>query len=74
MPRITIYGDGGFDPDLPDNNVLEEYEEPDTNTPIADAHTVIDAVRDPDQETPSVEERLAAIEVLLVPPPTGEPA
>lgn len=71
MPRITIYGEGGFDPSLPNNNIVEEHEAPDTNSPVADAHTVIDAVRDPGQETPSIEERLAAIEVLLVPPPTG---
>ena len=26
MRRVTVYGVGGFDKDLPDNNVVEEYE------------------------------------------------
>ena len=29
MTNVTVYGPGGFDPSLPDNNVIEEYEVPD---------------------------------------------
>lgn len=25
---ITIYGEGGFDPDKPNNNIIEQYEVP----------------------------------------------
>jgi hypothetical protein len=27
--RVTIYGIGGFDPSLPNGNIIEEYEVPD---------------------------------------------
>jgi len=65
---VTVYGLGGFDPSKPNGNVLEQYDDghPDT-TPQDDAAAVIQAVRDPKQETPSVEDRLAAIETLLIP-------
>jgi hypothetical protein len=26
MPKVTIYGIGGFDPNKPNNNIIEEYE------------------------------------------------
>jgi hypothetical protein len=29
MPNVTVYGRGGFDPSLPDGNVIEQYEVPD---------------------------------------------
>jgi hypothetical protein len=29
MPNVTIYGPGGFDPSLPNGNIIEEYDLPD---------------------------------------------
>lgn len=29
MPRVTIYGEGGFDREKPNNNIIEQYEIPD---------------------------------------------
>jgi hypothetical protein len=29
MTNVTIYGPGGFDPSLPNGNIIEEYEVPD---------------------------------------------
>lgn len=31
--RITVYGEGGFDPDAPDNNIVEEYDVEDVDDP-----------------------------------------
>ena len=32
MPRIVTYGEGGYDPSKPDNNVLEIIEIPEEET------------------------------------------
>jgi hypothetical protein len=29
MPKVTVYGPGGFDPSLPNGNIIEEYDLPD---------------------------------------------
>jgi hypothetical protein len=29
MPTVTVYGSGGFDPSLPNGNVIEQYVAPD---------------------------------------------
>jgi hypothetical protein len=29
MPTVTVYGLGGFDPSLPNGNIIEQYEVPD---------------------------------------------
>jgi hypothetical protein len=29
MPKVVIYGEGGYDPSKPNNNIVEEYEVPD---------------------------------------------
>ena len=29
MPNVTVYGLGGYDPSLPNGNVIEEYDVPD---------------------------------------------
>jgi hypothetical protein len=29
MPTVTVYGPGGFDPSLPNGNIVEQYEVPD---------------------------------------------
>jgi hypothetical protein len=29
MPKVTLYGPGGFDPSLPNGNIIEEYDLPD---------------------------------------------
>jgi len=29
MPIVTVYGLGGFDPDAPNGNIIEQYEVPD---------------------------------------------
>ena len=29
MRNVTVYGSGGFDPSLPDGNIVEQYDLPD---------------------------------------------
>ena len=29
MAKVTIWGDGGFDPEKPNNNIIDQYEIPD---------------------------------------------
>jgi hypothetical protein len=29
MTRVTVFGPGGYDPTKPNNNIVEEYEQPD---------------------------------------------
>jgi len=29
MTTVTVFGPGGYDPSLPDNNVIEQYDIPD---------------------------------------------
>lgn len=67
MGRHVVYGEGGLDPSKPNNNIVDEYEVPDNLEPFMDAQAVVNAVRDPDLPTPSLEERVAAIEQLLIP-------
>lgn len=33
MPRVVVYGMGGFDPTKPNNNIVEERDEPDPPPP-----------------------------------------
>jgi hypothetical protein len=35
MRNVTVYGSGGFDPSLPDGNIVEQYDLPDPEpTPV----------------------------------------
>ena len=33
MALVTVYGEGGYDPNLPNNNIIEQYEIPDPPAP-----------------------------------------
>lgn len=33
MPTVTVYGPGGYDPDKPNGNIIEQYDEPDEPEP-----------------------------------------
>lgn len=33
MAIVTVYGDGGYDPNLPNDNIIEQYEVPDPPAP-----------------------------------------
>jgi hypothetical protein len=34
MSTVTIYGAGGYNPDLPNGNIIEQYEVSDVRTPL----------------------------------------
>jgi len=33
MALVTVYGEGGYDPNLPNDNIIEQYEIPDPPAP-----------------------------------------
>lgn len=39
MALHIVYGEGGYDPDLPDDNIIERYEVPDPPAPQPQADT-----------------------------------
>lgn len=48
--KVTVYGEGGYDPDKPNNNIIEEYEVEDPPAPVDEV---------------SVEDRIAELEDQL---------
>lgn len=49
MALVTVYGEGGYDPNLPNDNIIEQYEVPDPPAP------------EPQTDTQALAEALSAL-------------
>ena len=66
--RVTVYGEGGFDPTKPNSNIIEERDEPDpvvVPDGLAAARATLAQSLDPNRSNPTMTERLDAVEQLL---------
>lgn len=66
MGKVTVYGEGGFDPEKPNNNVIEEFETQDPPEVLDERQAAMDVViAAKESDIPEVAALAQAVETLL---------